>query len=116
VSESTRILILFILVIILLMVVAFWGQSLMMKRALKAVIKTFRDNQALTPETAKTTQELGIKGRSLLQLKAFRDYKPTALRFLQGQNILQITEEGKIYLSEETLYQSGIESRIGGKK
>lgn len=115
-SESTRILILMILVIILLLVLAFYGQGLMMKQALRSVIKLLRDHQALTPESAKYLDEMGLKRRSLFQLKAFRDYKPAAIQFLQRQEIILVTEEGKIYLSEEKLYQTGIEERIGKKK
>jgi hypothetical protein len=115
-SESTRALILLILIIILLLVLAFYGQGLMMKRALRSVIKLLRDHQALTPESAKYLDEIGMKRKSFLQLKAFRDYKPAAIQFLQRQEIILITEEGRIYLSEEKLYQTGIEGRIGKNK
>jgi hypothetical protein len=87
-----------------------------MKRALKSVIKSFRDFQALTPETAKMAFDLGFKRRGLLQIRGFRDYKPAALQFLQKQDIVLVTEDGRLYLSEQTLLTSGIESRLAGKK
>jgi hypothetical protein len=115
-SESTRIMILLILGLIVLFIASLYGQSLMMKQSLRAVIKSFRDNQALTPESAKLPNDLGFKRRGLLQIRGFRDYKPTAIQFLQKQDIIRGTEDGRIYISEETLYQSGIENRIGRQK
>jgi hypothetical protein len=116
VSESTRILIIFILCMLLLLALGFMGQMWMMKRALKSVFKTFRDNNALTPENAKLAVDLGFKRKSFLQVKAFRDYKPTAITMLQRQEIVLMTEDGRIYLSEEALLQSHIEERLMGKK
>lgn len=112
-SESTRIMIVLILSLIVLFIAALYGQSLMMKKSLKSVIKAFRDHQALTPESAKEPLDLGFKRRGLLQIRGFRDYKPAAIQFLQRQDIIRSTEEGKVYISEEALEQSGIENRVG---
>jgi hypothetical protein len=116
VSESTRIIILMILVLVLLLVLAIYGQTVMMKRALKQVLKTLRMHEALSAEKAKFVNEMGLQKKGILQLKAFRDYKPTAIQFLIKQEIIVVTEEGKIYLSEEALLNSGIEARINGQK
>jgi hypothetical protein len=113
VNDSTRAIIILVLVIILLLAVAFLGSNYMMRRAFKSVIKMFRYNNALTPATAKTADELGFKRKAFLQLKAFRDYKPTALQYLMRQEIIKVTDDGRLYLSEETLSQSPIERRLG---
>ncbi len=114
-DESTRVLIILILIIILLLAVAFLGSNLMMRRALRTVIKMFRNGQARTPETAQYAEDLGIKRRTLLQFKALRDYKPTALQLLMRGEIILSTEEGKLYLNEERLAQTSVEQKIGSK-
>jgi hypothetical protein len=116
VSESTRVLIMIILVTILVIVLAFFVQSLMMKRAMKAVIKALRTHQALTLETAKFAADMGIQKRGIINLKALRDYKPNVVQYFIGIEVIQVTEDGKIYLSEEKLLQSGIEAALGMKK
>lgn len=115
-NQQTSAIILLILIMLLLLAIAYFGTGILVKRATRAVIKTFRDNQALTPENARALEEMGFKGRSFLQFKAFRDYKPAALQFLMRHNVIQATEEGKFYLSEEVLYQTGIEQNLQGRK
>jgi hypothetical protein len=115
VSQQTSAIVIFILVIILLLVVAFLGSNLLTKRALRAVIKTFRKFEALTPETARFVDEIGLKNRGMFQMRGFRDYKPAALQFLMKHEIVKATEEGKLFLSEETLAQTEMETRIGGR-
>jgi uncharacterized membrane protein len=112
VSEETRVILIFILVVILMLTLAFLGSTLLMKRALKTVIKSFRDKEALNQVSAKEAAELGIKRKGFLQVQAFRDYKPSAIQFLQRQDIVMTTEEGKLYLSEEALLQSGLEEKL----
>jgi hypothetical protein len=116
VNQQTSAIIILILFIILLLVIAYFGTGILVRRATRSVINTFRDNGATSPEKALTLDQMGIKGRSLLQFKAFRDYRPAALQFLMRNNIVQATEDGRFYLSEEVLYQSGIEQNIGGQK
>jgi hypothetical protein len=105
-SESTRALILFILVLILLLAVAFAASNWMMRRAMKKVIKMLRDGQALSSETARTTEQLGFKQRQMLQFKLWRDYTPAALQMLITANIIQSTDDGRLFLSEENLSKS----------
>jgi hypothetical protein len=113
VSDSTRVLIIFILVILILLAVAFVGSNFMARRAIKSVIKMFRNGQALSLDTAKTSEELGFRPRRMLQLRATRDYKPAAMQFLMKHNVIQATEDGRLYLSEEALSQTNIEHRLG---
>jgi len=86
---------------------AFIGANLMYRRAIKAVIRIFRENHALTAGTAKFAIELGFK-RTLFQFKGLRDYKPAALQLLMRNNIIQSTDDGRLFLSEETLAQTNL--------
>lgn len=112
-NESTSAIIILILIMLLLLAGAYFGTGFLVRRALRTVIKTFRDKMALTPDTAMTIEELGLQARSFFQFRGLRDYKPSALQFLIKQNIVQSTEEGKLFLSEQALLQSDIEQRIG---
>ena len=77
---------------------------MMNKRAIRQVIRRFRDRQALDPSTAKTIDELGLTPPSFRErLMRFRDYKPAALNGLVRIGIVQVTEDGRFYLSEEKL-------------
>jgi hypothetical protein len=109
--DGTRIIIILVLIILLLIATAILGSNFLMRRALKSVIRMFRDGQALTPETARFGADIGIKGRQFLQMKALRDYKPTALQFLMNNNIIRSTDDGRLYLSEESLAQTTLEKR-----
>jgi hypothetical protein len=95
-----------------MLAVAFLGTSYMSKRAIKSVIRSFRDKQALSPETAGLPAELGLERKGAFQFRSLRDYKPAAIGFLQQQEIILNTGEGKMYLSEEKLLQSGVENHL----
>jgi hypothetical protein len=113
---STGVVIVLILIIIFLLAVAFLGSAFLMKRALRFVIKSFRDNAAFTPETAKIPLELGFKSRGLFQIGTLRDYRPVVLQSLQKEDIILTTEDGRLYLSETKLLESGIERGLQGRK
>jgi hypothetical protein len=108
--------IIFILVIILLFVLTFFVSNIMTKLALKAVLKTFRKHSALTPDTAKYLNEMGLQQKGLFQFRGLRDYKPAALQFLMKHEIILAAEEGRLYLSEEALTKSGLENKINPGK
>lgn len=110
-SQTTSAIILIILAMLLLLVIAFVASNFLMKRAIRDVLKMFRTGQATSPETAKFQDELGFKRRSLIQFNALRDYKPTALQLLLRHNVIQTTDDGRVYLSEETLSTTNIERR-----
>ncbi len=98
---------LFILAII---VIAFLGlfvvPRFMLKRALKKVIKVFRDLNATDLKNAKTLEELGLKPRSFLDgMFKLRDYRPYALDLLRKAEIVKVTEDGKLYLLEVRLQE-----------
>ena len=105
-----------ILVIALIIIAILAGMLgipyLMMRRAVGSVIKVFQRNNAIDAKTAKTIDELGLSPRTMLQnMFRTRDYKPQALNFLMKGEIVQVTEDGRLYLSEERLGASRLYRR-----
>ena len=102
--------IMFILVIGILALIAwFWIPQWLIKRNARKVVRIFREKNAIGIQNAKTVEELGIERHPLLkkiqQGKIFsrRDWKPAALDFLIQSNIVMITEDGKLYITEVSL-------------
>ena len=82
----------------------------LVKRAVMQVIKIFRNQNATDSKNARTIDELGLRAPGMLQkMGRRRDYKPQALGVLVQAEIVQVTEDGKFYLSEEKLLESGLE-------
>ena len=80
---------------------------MMNKRAIKQVIKRFRDREACDPDSAKTIDELGLTPPSFRErLMRFRDYKPAAMNGLVRVGIIQVTGDGRFYLAEDKLRNS----------
>ena len=78
--------------------------QLLVRRAVKVVLQIFRDHGAVGKKRAKTVEELGLQPKSMFdRMMKPRDYKPRALDMLINANIIQTTEDGKLYLSEEDL-------------
>lgn len=99
----------FILVIIGLLVLAFFLSRMRMKRSLQQVIKIFREKGALDPHNAMTKEELGITPQSIIErMYKVRDYKPYALQLMVEAEIIIFDEEGKFYLSETNLVNSNL--------
>lgn len=97
--------ILFILAIGIIGVVT-WvlTQQWMMKRSSRQVIHIFRKYNAIGIQNAKTVEELGLKRRPRLQsMFRRRDWKPQALAFLIHNNVVFTTEDGKLYITEESV-------------
>lgn len=99
----------FICFLIILLVVP----GLMTRRAVKAVLKIFRQHGALDEESAMTLQSLGLEPPGFAKrIMKTRDYKPRALDILRKIGVVQTTAEGKIFLAEEKLLTSGIKKNI----
>ena len=99
---------LILLGIAFILVIIFVPQ-LLIKRAIPKVIRAFRNNNAVGEKNARTLEELGLKPKGMLEnMWRTRDYKPKALQFLISANIIQMTEDGKLYLSEEDLAQTNL--------
>lgn len=92
------------LLFVVLLFALFVIPQFMMKRAVRAVIRILRDNHATGIKEAKTAEELGLQPKRLVErMMKPRDYKPRALQLLMSQEIVQMTEDGKLYLLEEKL-------------
>ena len=93
-------LLLTILFFILLLVLP----TMLNRRAVNQVITIFRKQQAIGKDHAKTIDELGLRPPGFKKrLISLRDYKPRALDALIAAKIVQVTDEGRLYLSEEKL-------------
>ena len=78
--------------------------ELLTRRAIPSVIRLFREHSTTSVSSAKTMDELGLSRRTMTErLTKPRDYKLRALQLLTRANIIQVTEEGKLYLHEEKL-------------
>jgi len=102
-SESIRALIIIILVMILMGASGIYLMGLLYRRTVKNLFMIFRNAKAFSPETARFLDELPIARRSLLSFSVARDYTPQILQMLIKENIINITEEGRLFLSEEAL-------------
>ena len=81
-----------------------------LRRAIPQVLRIFRESNAIGIKNAKTIDELGLVSRGTLgQLFRKRDYKQYALNALMQAEIIQTTEDGKFFLSEEKLAESGLD-------
>jgi hypothetical protein len=98
-AQST---IIFAFVLTLMVVGALWLSAYLTRRAIHKVIRAFCQNSALAFREAKSRDELGLPPPDLAQrLTHFRDYKPVALKFLIDRDIVHVTANGKLYLTED---------------
>jgi len=104
--QSGIILILVVVILLLAFVVVPQWQ---LKRAIRQVIQIFREHNALDINNAKTVDELGLTPRSIvgIMMKG-HNYKQYALNALTKAEVMQRTEDGRLYLSEERLIASGL--------
>jgi hypothetical protein len=99
------------LLIIITFVVMFTVPPWLMRRAIPQVIWLFLEHKAVGIESAMTVEDLGIKRRGVIEnMFRRRDYKPYALSALMRVGVVQMTEDEKLYLSEEKLKESGLPS------
>jgi hypothetical protein len=85
----------------------------LLKRAIRQVIRIFRKHNATEVKNAMTINELGLRPRSFTQgMFKGRDYKPYALSLMMKAKVIRETEDGRFYLSEEKLRESGLEKRV----
>ena len=96
-----------IVIVFALFVIPRWR----INRAVRQVVRIFRDNNALDTKTAKTVDELGLRPQRIIDgLLKSRDYKPYALTNLIKADIARETKDGRLYLSEGKLREAGFES------
>jgi hypothetical protein len=82
----------------------------LMRRAARQVIKIFRAQNATENKNARTIDELGLRPPGMMErMMRRRDYKPQALNALMQVGVVKVTDDGKLYLSEEKLAEIGFE-------
>jgi hypothetical protein len=93
-----------IIVLAIILAVVVLIQQWSMYRASKAVIKIFREKEAVGARNAKSIEELRLQPKSFYRrLMGTRDYKPSALQGLIQIGIVMQRDDGKVYLSEKNL-------------
>jgi hypothetical protein len=111
VSAQGLTILVFLLLIVTLILVAFYVPRFMMRRAVRHVVSMFRKLGATSPTTGTTPEELGlVPGNPFDRLFRPRDYRPSALLMLKQANIIRTTEEGTLYLSEDELGRSPLKA------
>ena len=96
---------------ILLLLIVLGGVSYirayLTRRAILRVIEIFYEHDALRMNSAKTLSELGLERLDFLQrMTRPRDYKQNALQILMKEGIINMVEDGRVYIVEEKLDQS----------
>ncbi len=87
--------------------VVFFVPQWILVRNIPKVIRIFRNFNAINPKTARTIEEMGLKPKPMLErMFRRRDHKPRALQFMLRVALVEVTEDGKLYLDEEKLAQT----------
>jgi hypothetical protein len=75
----------------------------MFKRAILEVMERFRQHSASSRTGAKSIEQLGLQPLNIFEriLRVRRDYKPQALQFLIQQEIIDVTPDNRLYLTQE---------------
>lgn len=98
-----------VIVLILLVVLAFYLWRYMLIRGVRTVVALFRNANALTSKDAVTLESLGLEPLPLMRrLFRPRDYKRPALQLLGQQGVIKMVEGAKFYLDESALKDSNI--------
>ena len=99
-----------VLVIILMLAALFILPQWRLRRAVRQVIRIFREHNAIGIKNARTIDELGLRPRRMLEgMFKGRDYKKYAVSALTKAEIILTTEDGRLYLSEDRLIASGLD-------
>ena len=102
--------ILIVVIVVLALLALFVIPQWRLRRATRQVIRIFIELNATSVKNAKTLDELGLRPRGRLEgMLRTRDYKPHALDALWKAEIVQTTEDGRLYLSEDRLIASGLD-------
>lgn len=93
--------------VIAFILVVFFVPQWILVRNIPKVIRVFRSFNAINPKTAQTIEELGLNPKPMLErMFRRRDHKPRALQFMLRVAMVEVTEDGKLYLNEEKLVQT----------
>jgi hypothetical protein len=98
-----------IVILVLLVVAAFFVPRVFMRRALREVVDRFYEREATSAKSARTLQQLDlVPPNSLERMYRRRDYRPQALGLLVKAGIVIQTESGSFYLSVDALKRSNL--------
>ncbi|MDO8490444.1 MAG: hypothetical protein Q7T04_00330 [Dehalococcoidia bacterium] len=76
----------------------------MARRNMRKVVKILLEKGATGIQNAMTVDNLGLRPKSLLQrIGGPRDWKPKALDLLIQSNVVLMTQDGKLYVTESSL-------------
>ena len=91
-----------VFILVALIMLTFFIAARMTRRAISRVIEIFRKHQAIGIHQAKTIDELGLRPPNLLKrVSRLRDYKQNALKILIKGEVIHLTEDGKLYITEK---------------
>lgn len=94
----------FVIFIFLMLGIAFFISGQLTKRAIFKIIRIFGDENALSPERAKTIAELGLTPPSFIErIGRPRDYRQNALKILIKAGVVQLTEDGRLFIPENKI-------------
>jgi hypothetical protein len=96
---------LMIVALVVLLILAFLFAGWRTRRNAMQLIDTFRKSNAVGIKNARFPDALGLEPKRIFKI-GLRDYKPRALELLQQMGIIEKTEDGRLYLSEESLLSS----------
>lgn len=102
--------------VIILLIIALGGglvylPRFFLRRAVRQVVTLLRDRGVTSPSAAATLEEMGLGPKTMFErMFRMRDYKPYAVRLLTQAEVLKVTEEGRVYLSEESLAGSPLKN------
>ncbi len=94
------------------MVGAFSYARYLLRKGLKDIVKIFRQAGALTAVSARTGQELDLDAPGTFSLRSFWDARPAAFGVLLRSGVVQVTDDGRFFLSEKALAESDEQHRI----
>ena len=96
-----------LLMVVLFIVVVLVVPQFMLMRNIPKVIRIFRQHNAVGEKNAKPIEELGLQPKTMFQrMLGRRDYKPQALQFLLRTTVIEMTEDGEVYLNEDNLFRT----------
>lgn len=103
-SLSSIDLLIIVIAIAALIIAAIFIPRYMVLNAMKKILKTMINNDAISPQNAQTAEQIGIKrGAMWDSMFRGRDYRPQALNTLVESEIVVNTMDGRYYISKNKL-------------
>ncbi len=91
--------------------IRFYGPTLLTQRALKKVVAIFKAQGATDNNSAKTLEALNLNPSSGIRYTRTGEYRQKALEALLETELVQSTDDGKLYLHVENLLASRLAER-----